>query len=154
MASTLIEKLLNTPRWTRMNDLGVDVLHLDKGVYSVGDNIYFLTAMHDQFFKEVDTPLVVSVVWGAGINAIKKCIFRESVEILKDTIPPSEVLFNNQIAYGELIGSGPRKAESASYDKEGRFLYKTVAYQGCSYCFSSRHDEPTERPFAIRWKLK
>lgn len=155
-------EILELKAWTPLKEIAEQPERLADGLYKVGSDAYVFTRIVNRQLEQndPDAPFVTGAYWAANADAVRRILGGGDPTIgvgAPSKMPPQELLLGTNGTYGELVRRARTLrdsfAESASYSKTGKFLYKLISCGRFEYCFLDNQKNDCEPTFLIQIAL-
>ena len=149
--------------WTPLVQVSPSAERLGDGLFRLDPTQYVIAVPYNEQFERTDrAPFVTILLWAETDGAAKRAKLMDIEADEKSHVtPPAELLLPGQsVAYGDIVkelrrGQHGTYQETASYRiaKDGAFVDRNIATPILSFHFRKREDDPTDRCYAIQYRL-
>lgn len=157
-------EILRLSIWTPLSATGIATEDLSEDVKKIGEQKYLFVVRSDFAGREERAPYVTLAIWaetdGAALRAADGQMEADTVSA-PDTPPPSILLPAGALpGYSSILAGlrlrGDDVLETAEYRiaTDGAFLHKVVRAGREAFYFGSDEILPSEKPFAITYRLQ
>ena len=141
--------------WSKRCEYSGELIQLSDSLYKLGNEVYIMS-IHDSSIYKISGEYFTDILWAiddATALAVSVCNGSSLMSNNKINTPPTWAMLNDKYIYSDVKNING-SFESASYDINGIFKFKTISGNKRQFYYSGNRISKNQLPSAIEVKFK